>query len=247
MLNNFTSDEFDIIIQAGQSNADGTGFGDASEPYIPKENVLYLNSDFTIFTACERVNGNNIQGDFSLSFADNYINNNMLDKNRKLLILRAAVGGTGFLDNRWGKTDDLFINMMEMIKTALSLNPNNSLIALLWHQGETDAILKASYETHYSNLFRLVDSVKKEFNYLDLPFIAGDFVKQWKDENSKDCEPVIRAIKDVCKNCKNGAFVTTDELLSNSQTYECDDIIHFSREALYKLGTKYFNAFKQVF
>ena len=48
-----------------------------------------------------------------------------MEPGRKILILRTAVGGTGFRDHRWGMTDDLYLQMMEMIRTALSLNPKN--------------------------------------------------------------------------------------------------------------------------
>ena len=32
MLTDFTTEKFDILIQAGQSNAQGTAFGDVSHP-----------------------------------------------------------------------------------------------------------------------------------------------------------------------------------------------------------------------
>jgi hypothetical protein len=245
MLKNFSKEEFDIVVQAGQSNSEGTGFGSVVNPYIANENVWYLNQDFTISLATEKVQENMIQGNYSLSFADKYINNNLLVNGRKLLILRCSVGGTGFLDNRWGPKDDLFLKMMEMIKTALELNSSNKLVAFLWHQGETDAMLNADYNTHYTNLYNLINAVKEEYGYSNLPFVAGDFVKHWKDENILICEPVINAIKDVCENC-NGEFVETSDLLSNAQTFDYDDTIHFSRESLYKLGVLYFNAFLKL-
>ena len=247
MLRNFADDHFDIIIQAGQSNSEGYGFGDTQNPYTPNEKVWYLNADFTITLATEWVCGNLIQSNFSLSFARQYISNGLLEEGRKILIIRAAVGGTGFLDHRWGLKDDLFLRMMEMIKTALELNKNNRLVAFLWHQDETDASLNATYETHHNNLLTLVNTVRETFNCPELPFIAGDFVAHWKNQNIAICEPVINAIKDVCK-AVNGRFVLTDELLSNAQTkaLNSDDIIHFSRDSLYRLGEKYFEAFREI-
>ncbi len=246
MLKNFKNENFDIIIQAGQSNSEGSGLGDASCPYIPNENVWYLTGDFNIENAREYVYGNQILSNYSLSFSNEYIKHGLLKNGRKLLILRTSVGGTGFLDNRWGLNDDLFLRMMEMIKMSLELNNNNRLVAFLWHQGETDAILGASYQTHYKNLSSLLSTISKTYLCENIPFIAGDFVKQWKDENIKSCEPVVSAIQDAFHNMPYGKFVFTDELLSNAQTFECDDIIHFSRESLYILGEKYFNAFKEL-
>ena len=139
MLHDFTKDKFDIIIQAGQSNAEGYGYGPTGAPYIPDERVWYMNKNDTISLAVEKVAGNLIQTNSALSFAREYICQGQLAEDRKLLIIRAAVGGTGFLDNRWKLTDDLYLHMMEMIRTALALNPENRLVALLWHQGENDS------------------------------------------------------------------------------------------------------------
>ncbi len=251
MLTDFSKKSFDIIIQAGQSNSEGYGFGDVDNAYEPNTAVWYLNNDFTISQAAEKVVNNGVQSNFALSFARCYINKNLLSEERELLILRCAVGGTGFLDNRWGLSDDLYQKMMDMISTALALNPSNRLVAFLWHQGETDALNNADFDTHYNNLSTLLNQVTKTFNYPDLPFIAGDFVWDWKQNNLAICEPVIRAIKTVCDEHKNGRFVESNGLKSNDQElttphpmgWDGTDVIHFSRPSLYELGIRYFDAF----
>ena len=246
MLKDFSADKFDIIIQAGQSNSEGYGFGAVAEPFTPSDNIYYLNNDFTISFAGEIVYGNDIASNFSLSFCNEYIDNNMLQSGRKILIVRSAVGGTGFLDNHWKLEDDLFLRMMEMVKTALDLNPANRLVALLWHQGETDAILNASKETHYNNLSKLVTTVRNTFVSPLLPFIAGDFVHQWKNQNLEICGPVIEAVKRVCSEIGNAGFVTTENLKSNDEQTGNGDTIHFSRQSLYELGNRYFEAYKKL-
>ena len=240
MLKDFSKCAFDIIVQAGQSNAEGYGFGSVSDPWKPSDRVWYLNGDFTIVPAVEEVTGNEIQSNFALPFVREYMNNGCLAEGRNLLILRTAVGGTGFLDNNWKLTDDLYLRMMEMIRTALSLNPENRLTAFLWHQGETDV--------HYQHLMTLFRSVVEEFRVPDLPFIAADFVQHWKNDNLAICTPVVDAIRAVCRDIGCGAFVETDGLLSNYQELHRDplgwfDPIHFSRAAIYELGKRYFAAF----
>ena len=253
MLKDFTEETFDIFIQAGQSNSDGTGFGNADEPYELDERVWYLNGDFTISMAAEKVVENGIQSTFALSFAREYLRHGLLKEGRKLLILRTAVGGTGFLNHRWNRTDDLYLRMMEMIRTALSLNKENRLMGFLWHQGETDAGLNADYEGHYNRLMGLLQSVREEFQAPELPFIAGDFVQQWKQENEAICRPVLAAIRDVCKDCGHGGFVETDGLKSNVQEgvwnalcKDANDNIHFSRNACYLLGERYFEVYLKL-
>ncbi|MFA6737109.1 MAG: sialate O-acetylesterase [Saccharofermentanales bacterium] len=244
MLRDFSKENFDIIIQAGQSNSEGCGQGDVEKPYSANENIWYLNNDFSISVAQERIWGNSIVGDYSLSFAKEYADSGKLQSGRKVLIVRSAVGGTGFLDGHWKPNDDLCLRMMEMIRTALDINSGNKLVAFLWHQGETDASLNAGHKTHYNNLSTLINNVRKAYKCENLPFIAGDFVHHWKYENMQICEPVINAIKAVCSDIGNSMFVETTGLQSNDQKIGNQDTIHFCREALYQLGVKYFKAYE---
>lgn len=252
MLRDFSKESFDVIIQAGQSNSAGCAYGNTDNPYEQNNEVYYLNADLSISVAAERVVRNGIQGNLALPFVREYMNAGMLEEGRKILIVRAAIGGTGFLDNRWGMEDDLYLHMMEMTKTALELNPENRLVALLWHQGETDASMNGTYEGHYKNFSTLVKSVKDEFNVPDLPFIAADLVHQWADAIPELCTPIVNAMRAVCKDITGGGFVETDGLLSNMQENSfhplgCEeDSIHFSRRAIYELGERYFKCFAEI-
>lgn len=254
MLRDFSKESFDIIIQAGQSNAEGYAFGDVDNPYEQNNRVYYLNGDFSISEAAERVAGNGVQSNFSLSFAREYMKAGYLKEGRSLLIIRAAVGGTGFIDGHWKTEDELYIRMINMTKTALELNPDNRLIALLWHQGESDADFEVPIqsELHYKHFSTLVKSVKETFNVPDLPFVAGDFVHHWKNANIEKCIPVVDAMRAVCHDLSCGGFVETDGLLSNLQETPVHplgwegDSVHFSRHAIYELGVRYFEAYEKI-
>ena len=241
MNNNFINEAFDIIIQGGQSNSEGCGIGPVNHPYEPRPDILVMDNTFKISILQEKVWENNTVGNFVQTFAEDYINNGKLEDGRKLLILMAAVGGTGFYDNRWGMKDDLFLKMTEMIKKALALNPANRTVTFLWHQGETDTGNPVR-DIHYKNLTTLVKSIRQTAKNENLPFIAGDFVQQWKQNNLEICIPIVTAIKDVCKDIGNAAFVESDGLTSNDEVLGNGDDIHFSREALYKMGHRYYDA-----
>ena len=252
MLRDFTKEKFDIFIQAGQSNSEGYGFGPTDEPYQPNDKVWYLEPNMTVSIAVEKVTGNGIQSNFGLSFAREYMKSGRLAEGRNILIIRAAVGGTGFLDNHWKLTDDLYLKMMDMIDTAMSLNSKNRLVALLWHQGENDATLNATQDGHYANLSALVNGVRETFVCPRLPFIAGDFVPQWKEINAEISAPVLNAIRNVCADVGYGGFVETDGLGSNMQgDFEHPlgwrhDAVHFSRRSIYELGKRYFEKFTEI-
>lgn len=263
MLRDFREEIFDVVIMAGQSNAEGYGYGDVDAPYQPTPDVWCMNDDFsnkkyfTIAPAVEMVTKNEVQSHFGLTFAEEYIKAGRLAEGRKLLLLRTASGGSGFANNRWHLTDDLYIRMINMSKTALSLNKENRLIALLWHQGETDAQENATYDLHYGNLMTLLRSARADLGAPDLPFVAGDFVPHWKcanEENRRRCEIVLDAIRDVCRDAGNGSFIETGDLLSNKQAFDkltwnpggWTDTIHFCRSSIYELGRRYFKAYEQL-
>lgn len=263
MLRDFTKEVFDVVILAGQSNAEGYGYGDVEKPYEPTDDVWCMNDDFsnkklfTIAPAVEMVTKNEVQSHFGLTFAEEYIKAGRLAEGRKLLILRTASGGSGFANNRWHLTDDLYIRMINMVKTAFSLNPQNRLVALLWHQGETDAQENATYDLHYENLSTLLRSAREEFNAPKLPFVAGDFVHHWSRSGPATiakCTPVLDAIRAVCRDFENCRFVESEGLTSNKQAFDkltwnpggWEDSIHFSRSAVYELGRRYFSAYADI-
>ena len=95
---------YDIIIQAGQSNAEGCGHGPVTKAFVPSPNAFYLNCEktvdvidgllkieyadvpFEIVPAEERIINDTLYGDFSLTFAEEYEKAGLLQEGRKILI-----------------------------------------------------------------------------------------------------------------------------------------------------------------
>jgi len=245
MLQDYSRDIFDIIIQGGQSNSYGCGIGPVEKPYEPRGDILMMDGYFNIKIAEEEVWDGDSVGNLAHRFAERYINDGLLASGRKILILKSSEGGTGFYDKRWGPEDDLFLRMLDMIGKSACLNKENRFVAFLWHQGETDTA-DPDRDKHNKNLSALVGRTRQAAGFDDLPFIAGDFVSQWKMKNLTVCEPIVSAIRDVCKNTGHSGFVETDGLTSNDEVLGNGDDIHFSREALYSLGDRYYDAFHRI-
>jgi hypothetical protein len=262
MEKDFSKVKFDVILEAGQSNADGCGLGEVTCPYVPTEDILYLNNEREIITF---VGGMSIcykslplkisvadyhdrygekAGDFALSFAKEY-KEKYLAADRKILIIRAAIGGTGFSGCHWRENDPVYQKMLEMVEYALSLNPENKMVAFLWHQGERDAAARVSTEYYYNSLGYIIDKVRGSYATKDLPFVMADFVNEWKSKNEECCAPVINAMRKLAVD-KGGAFVETDDLLSNNQKRNDGDDIHFCRESLDVLGKRYFSEYERL-
>ena len=254
--------KFDIIIQAGQSNAEGMGRGEVANEYLPTDKVYQLNASkkvehtpekviityadrpLSITIAEERTVGDVIIGDFSLPFAREYINSGLLKEDRKLLIIKAGIGGTGFKKGNWGIGNQLYNKLLEMTDYALSLNKENRVVAFLWHQGEHDAFEGNNPSVFEARLSDMFLDFKK--HYGNMPIIAGDFVNEWKQKNIESCAPIVEKIKSVLNTIGNSAFIETSDLLSNNQKISNGDDIHFCRESVYELGKRYFNEFYKL-
>ncbi|MBQ9481968.1 MAG: hypothetical protein IJU84_07385 [Clostridia bacterium] len=283
----YETEGYDIIIQAGQSNAEGNGYGDvgATATYVPREDILYYTDSthynnypsdddlsklrWSVIRAEERPTSVGPRNDFSLVFAREYRNSGLLPEGRKILIVRAAIGGTGFSENHprvpswnWKPTGDLYPRMIKAVQDALKLPFGDSvtykhrLVAFLWHQGENDAIGRMAENTYYNYLNNLLNNVRTTFNCPKLPFVCGDFVHDWKYSEvgtTNACEKILNATKRVCSGNAPAAFVPTEGLKSNKQdpTHpDSPDIkgdnIHFCREAINLLGKKYYDAYKAL-
>lgn len=254
-------EKYDIILQAGQSNADGYGHGPAVCPYIPNERVQYLTAGnpeageyypkgaYEIRIAEERPNPafgpEDRLGDFSLGFAQKYVEKGLLAPDRKLLIVRAAVGGTGFLKHYWQIGDPLYERMLRMTDYALSLNPDNRLVGFLWHQGEHEAAFLNDPQRYHDQLLEVINSVKERYGKAELPFVCGGFCNQWAQENQPACDSILAVIRKVAEET-NGCYVETADLRSNDQKTGDGDTIHFCREDLRELGLRYFAAYTKL-
>ena len=262
----YKNQAFDIIIEGGQSNASGSGWGEVENEYIPDEDILYLTIDkktsegikdgiwslfleysdnplqISVAKECES-DGKTI-GDFALTFATSY-KEKYLTPGRKLLIIRAGVGGTGFMRKHWGVGDLVYEKMLLAIDYALSLNPENKLVAFLWHQGEHDAFEGNIPDVFAGQLTEMLSSVRERYNAPKLPFISADFVSEWKTQNIDICAPIVAKIKEVTA-AADGEFIETSDLLSNNQKNGGGDVIHFCRDALHTLGRRYFSAYEKI-
>jgi hypothetical protein len=264
---NYTEQAYDIIVLAGQSNAQGTGRGCVLNEYMPdgdiislspiysisrtieneisKRAVIYSDEPFLFDIASERVVNEMKNGDLSLTFARCYKNNGYLRSGRKLLIIRAAIGATGFMHGQWGINSPLYNKMCEMLDYALSLNKDNKLVALLWHQGEHE-VGKGNPPQNYKNqLMEMLLDFKVRFKAPHLPIITADFSKKWKAAKREKADAISTVIKEVVTEL-GGIFIDTSGLLSNSEKNGDDDVIHFCRESLYILGEMYFNEYRAL-
>ncbi len=267
------NDAFDIIIVAGQSNAEGYGVGEVTEKYVPDERALFLddsaNARFEkneqgkdVFTlefptpiavsvADEPIGDQGRLGKLSLFFVKRYMESGRLAEGRKLLVVNAAVGGTGFARGEWGTGGILYERLKHMTNEALKHGVDNRIVAFLWHQGECDSVENGDwapemrYEVHKSKLTAMLDDFCSLYGCPELPMISAGFCNEWYLKNKVPCDAVLKAIDEVFSG-ERRRFLKTDDLLSNNEQTANGDDIHFSRESLHILGERYFDAYCDI-
>lgn len=268
---NKADDKFDIIVLAGQSNAEGNGYGDVENPYLETSDIKMLTGDYeakvkqtsygndylylkvfdeyTISNAKERISEGKTYGNLALTFAERYRQND-LAKDRKILILNAAIGGTGFAKRHWGVGDLLYKRMTDMAECALKMNKQNRIVAMLWHQGEHDAFEEAELnydqrkDKYVGNLSALIEDFRARFGRI--PVICGKFAKTWADDYRLNCEAIYEATRIVCDSEGDMKLVETEDLHTSHMDTGSGDHVHFSRAALYELGERYYKEFKKI-
>lgn len=262
------NEKFDIVLLAGQSNAEGSGLGDDEFEFIQDDDVMIMRGDFEASVKRSEYGNEYLdlklsdeykithadyllneegqkKGCLAFSFAREYKKNN-LENGRKILIVHTSIGGTGFAKNHWGVEDCLYNRMLNMLNKALKMNTENRLVAFLWHQGEHD-----SFENEHLNdnerqdyYYDKLTSMLVDFRnkYGNVPFVSAGFTRQWKEKYPNQCKAIYEATKSVVQERGNAVFITeTEDLLSNAEMVGNQDQVHFCRRALSILGVRYYN------
>lgn len=126
---------------------------------------------------------------------------NVQKKNRFLLLIPCGKGVTGFKYKEWNLNCLLFIDAVKRVNYALSLNKNNHLVAILWHQGEEDV----NYSDYQHELDMMIKGFRKYIYYNDAenkPFILGGMVPYWvsQDEGRIKQQEIIKDTQNRLKN-----------------------------------------------
>ena len=221
------------VLLIGQSNMAGRGFLSEVTP-IYNENIFMLrNGRWQMMTEPIHFDRSVAGAGLAASFAQAWCNEN---KNEQIGLIPCAEGGSSI--DEWNKEGALFRHAVSETKFAME---NCELIAILWHQGESDAHSE-KYKNYYQKLNDLVHSIRKELRALEIPFIIGglgDYLG--RSGFGKSCTEYYLINKELCKyteNNKNCYFVTGEKLYSNP------DGIHINAESQRRFGIRYFKAYQ---
>lgn len=218
------------ILLIGQSNMAGRGYlHEAHE--INKQGIYTLRNGrwqkmFRPINPDRRTSGANL----AESFAERYVQKYNVDVG----LICCADGGTKL--SQWMPGELLFDNAVNQAKLA---QRTSQIVAVLWHQGESDCSPEL-YPTYQARFETMMRSLRKELNLADVPFIVGglgDFLALYPLEYYPHMN---EALKSIAQSNELVGFASAEGLTANP------DNLHFSADALYKFGLRYFEEFEKL-
>src|SRR5262249_39798574 len=99
-----------------------------------------------------------------------------LSPGRKVLVVPAARGGSSILE--WEARGALYYDMNQRIQRALQTNPESRVVAILWHQSESD-ILSTVDPNVYAEKLKTVFSQLRSDVPGSFPILVGEPVPSW--------------------------------------------------------------------
>ena len=221
------------VLLIGQSNMAGRGYLHEVTP-IYNENIFMLrNGRWQMMTEPIHFDRSVAGVGPAASFAQAWCNAN---KNEQIGLIPCAEGGSSI--DEWSKESTLFRHAVSEAKFAME---NSELIAILWHQGESDGRSK-KYKNYYHKLNILVNSFRKEMGDLEVPFIVGGLGNYLgKSGFGRSCveyDLINQELLKYVENNRNCYFVTGEKLYPNP------DGIHINAESQRRFGIRYFKAYQ---
>jgi hypothetical protein len=223
---------YDIILVAGQSNATSRGLLQSydSQP-ADNDRIWQLGRrsvDHVIVPAVEPLYNVTFATwgiGFALPFA-RYYRDHVLPPDRRILIIGAAKGSTGVAHPGayWAPDGEGVADATARLAEVIEAYPDSRLIAVLWHQGESDA---ASDQVLYRQV--LTATLEKIRQSEMIPLMLGEIAYAHLAHAG-----INASIRAVAANMQNAVAISAAGLATDK------DHTHFTAAAQLELGERYF-------
>ena len=165
------------------------------------------------------------------TFADLYAE----DHEGSVGIIPCADGGTTI--EQWMPGGVLFENAVNCAKLCQT---DSTLVAILWHQGESDSITQERKQVYAKKLKIVLDEFKARLGK-DIPIVVGELGEYLKNnEKFPYFENINNDLKAYADTTDRVAFASAKGLKDKG------DILHFDTPSLVEFGTRYYKAFKTI-
>ncbi|RYH10971.1 sialate O-acetylesterase [Tropicimonas sp. IMCC6043] len=153
-----------------------------------------------------------------------------------LVLLPAAMGGTGFSSGEWRIGGWLYASLVDRANALFAANPDFRLGGILWHQGEHDP----GYAGYMADLDAMIAGLRNDILAASetTPFLLGELAPDFIDGAADRA-----ALNDIILDSPNRLFHTA-VVRSHlpSRLTDLGDDTHFDAASLRALGSRYLEA-----
>ena len=156
-------------------------------------------------------------------------------------VVPCAVGGSGVASWLPSGRKGPGKNYAAALERAKAAAKDGKFIAILWHQGETDAAKgkpDALMKTYPGRVKSIAEALRRELGDESIPFIVGE-IGRWErsdGDHASRINPCINKVTELLPRCG----VATSEGLLNQDRH------HFNRESQRTLAKRYYEAWKRI-
>ena len=159
---------------------------------------------------------------------------------RTVGLIPCAVGGTSIAAWMPGGVDDWDASNFpydNAVKKAREAQKTGRIVAVLWHQGESDVGRKKTLD-YAAKLRTVIRNFRHDLHLgPEVPFIAGDLASFYEERISAHVGIVDGALEKIAAEDPSFRVVHTKDLTHRG------DNLHFSAAASHELGKRYFAAY----
>ena len=241
MIADGTNQQFllDSVLMLGQSNM--AGRGDLGEVKPIRNPMCYMLRMGRWQPMCEPVNPDRaiFEGRFrsgvslAASFADGYAKHFV----RPVGLIPCADGGTNI--SQWQPGELNYDHAVMQAKLAMR---TSRLVAVLWHQGESDCQSDTDVAAYKQRFIRIVTQLRQDLGMPELPVILGEIPQKigesWKTQGrERQMNEILNQLTREVPHC---AMATSENLTVKA------DGVHFDSASCREFGNRYFHAYLSV-
>ncbi len=227
-----------LILCIGQSNMAGRGaMTDADRE--PVANAFKFDRDNRWMPACAPYHFDKTVA--AVGPVDGFVKRYLADHpGVSVGVVPCAVGGSGVSSWSASRSGKKGKNLVTALARAQAASSNGTFVAVLWHQGETDAAKwdVARIAERYPGSVASVAQAVRAVVGAEVPFIAGE-IGRWMRKDGDHAGKINPAIRSLPQRIARCAVVSSEGL--NAQ-----DAHHFDREGQRVLGERYYEAWKEL-
>ena len=161
---------------------------------------------------------------------------------RTVGLIPTAVGGTPLAAWKPGGVDPWESGRFpydEAIAMAREAMKSGTIVAVLWHQGETDA--SRNNPDYKADLREVISNFRRDLNLADsVPFLLGELGSFYEPRILEHAPAIDGAMYELAEELPSVGVVATKDLTHRG------DRLHFDTASAHKLGTRYFQAFRRM-